>query len=167
MASVPFSQKPLDQHYLEVEHVTDGYRRVNGAMSAADPSIRDLSGSPAMKWRVFQGVSNGGSPQNMSGVKRVCFWEDKAPCRGGSVRFDGDNYKNLHQELTGLGPNGVVPLPRATKTKSHRGPVWKLRTLLARRSKATEKVPLLSLVALGNMTSLAKFDLSFLWVRWC
>jgi len=25
-----------------VEHVTDGYRRVNGAMSAADPSIRDL-----------------------------------------------------------------------------------------------------------------------------
>ena len=27
----------------QVEHVTDGYRRVNGAMSAADPSIRDLS----------------------------------------------------------------------------------------------------------------------------
>merc|ERR1711971_1264900 len=25
-----------------VEHVTDGYRRVNGCMSAADPSIRDL-----------------------------------------------------------------------------------------------------------------------------
>ncbi|CAJ1413154.1 unnamed protein product [Effrenium voratum] len=29
---------------MGVEHVTDGYRRVNGAMSAADPSIRDLSG---------------------------------------------------------------------------------------------------------------------------
>lgn len=27
---------------MGVEHVTDGYRRVNGAMSAADPSIRDL-----------------------------------------------------------------------------------------------------------------------------
>ena len=26
-----------------MEHVTDGDRRVNGAMSAADPSIRDLS----------------------------------------------------------------------------------------------------------------------------
>eukprot|EP00927_Polykrikos_kofoidii_P026521 TRINITY_DN23591_c0_g1_i1.p1 TRINITY_DN23591_c0_g1~~TRINITY_DN23591_c0_g1_i1.p1 ORF type:complete len:1577 (+),score=347.68 TRINITY_DN23591_c0_g1_i1:82-4731(+) len=26
----------------EVEHVTDGFRRVNGAMSVADPSIRDL-----------------------------------------------------------------------------------------------------------------------------
>ena len=98
----------------------------------------------------------------MSGVKRVCFWEDKAPCRGGSgLRIA---YKNLLLKLTGLGPNGVVPLPRATKTKSHWGPVSKLRTL-ARRS--TEKVPLLSLVALRNMTSLAKFDLRFLWVRWC